>query len=93
LAQSKDKAEAIVKEMLIAMGGANNYNNTHFIQWDFVNRKPHGINGREFAENPTANQVILVNINTLKGKVYENGVLLDETKANGLLEKEELVDK
>jgi hypothetical protein len=25
---------------------------------------------------PTANQVILVNINTLKGKVYENGVLL-----------------
>jgi hypothetical protein len=39
LAQSKDKAEAIVKEMLIAMGGANNYNNTHFIQWDFVNRK------------------------------------------------------
>jgi hypothetical protein len=26
LAQSKDKAEAIVKEMLIAMGGANNYN-------------------------------------------------------------------
>jgi hypothetical protein len=41
LAQSKDKKRQS-KEMLIAMGGANNYNNTHFIQWDFVNRKPHG---------------------------------------------------
>ena len=91
LAQSKDKkAEAIVKEMLIAMGGANNYNNTHFIQWDFVNRKLSWDKwtGNVRVENPTANQVILVNINTLKGKVYENGVLLaDETKANGLLEK------
>jgi hypothetical protein len=39
-------------------------------------------------ENPSANQVILVNINTLKGKVYENGTLVqDETKVNGLLEK------
>jgi hypothetical protein len=34
-------------------------------------------------ENPSANQVILVNINTLKGKVYENGTLVqDETKVN-----------
>jgi hypothetical protein len=41
--------------------------------------------------NPSANQVILVNINTLKGKVYENGALVtDENKANALLEKEEL---
>lgn len=91
LAQSKDKkAEAIVKEMLIAMGGVNNYNNTHFIQWDFVNRKLSWDKwtGNVRVENPTANQVILVNINTLKGKVYENGVLLaDETKANVLLEK------
>jgi hypothetical protein len=39
-------------------------------------------------ENPSANQVILVNINTLKGKVYENGTLVqDETKVNVLLEK------
>jgi hypothetical protein len=38
-------------------------------------------------ENPSANQVILVNINTLKGKVYENGTFQDEIKVNGLLEK------
>ncbi|SEA71474.1 hypothetical protein SAMN05443667_107212 [Flavobacterium gillisiae] len=91
LAQSKDKkADAIVKEMLTAMGGANNYNNTHFIQWDFVNRKLSWDKwtGNVRVENPTAKQVILVNINTLKGKVYENGDLVtDETKANPLLEK------
>jgi hypothetical protein len=33
----------------------------------------------------------LVNINTLKGKVYENGTLVqDEIKVNGLLEKGKL---
>jgi hypothetical protein len=39
-------------------------------------------------ENPSANQVILVNINTLKAK-YTRMVLLvqDEIKVNGLLEK------
>jgi hypothetical protein len=60
-----------------------------------VNRKLIGINGRENvrSRNPTANQVILVNINTLKGKVYENGVLLKTRLKPGLLEKEELVDK
>jgi hypothetical protein len=62
----------------------------HFIQWDFVNRKLlwNKWTGDVRIENPSANQVILVNINTLKGKVYENGTLVqDETKVNGLLEK------
>jgi hypothetical protein len=91
LSQSNDKkANAIVKEMLTAMGGMKNYNATHFIQWDFVNRKLSWDKwtGDVRIENPTANQVILVNINTLQGKVYENGTLVkDEVKANGLLEK------
>jgi len=90
-AQTKDKkANAIVKEMLTAMGGEKNYNATHFIQWDFVNRKLFWDKwtGDVRVENPSANQVILVNINTLKGKVYENGTLVtDESKANALLEK------
>ena len=90
LAQSKDKkANAIVQEMLTAMGGMKNYNNTHFIQWDFVNRRLFWDKwtGDVRVENPSAKQVILVNINTLKGKVYENGVLVkDQTKSNNLLE-------
>jgi hypothetical protein len=89
LAQSNDKkANEIVKEMLTAMGGTKNYNDTHFIQWDFVNRKLSWDKwtGDVRVENPSANQVILVNINTLKGNVYENGVLLkEEKKSNDLL--------
>ena len=89
--QAQDKkANAIVKDMLVAMGGQENYNATRFIQWDFVNRKLawDKWTGDVRVENPAANQVILVNINTLKGKVFENGVLVtDENKANALLEK------
>jgi hypothetical protein len=89
LAQSNDKkANEIVKEMLTAMGGTKNYNDTHFIQWDFVNRKLSWDKwtGDVRVENPSANQVILVNINTLKGNVYENGVLIkEEKKSNDLL--------
>jgi hypothetical protein len=91
LAQSNDKkANAIVEEMVTAMGGMKNYDAAHFIQWDFVNRKLlwNKWTGDVRIEIPSANQVILVNNNTLKGKVYENGALVqDETKANSLLEK------
>jgi hypothetical protein len=89
LAQSNDKkANEIVKEMLVAMGGTKNYKDTHFIQWDFVNRKLSWDKwtGDVRVENPSANQVILVNINTLKGNVYENGALVkEEKKSNDLL--------
>jgi hypothetical protein len=61
--------------MLTANGWRENYNRS-FVQWDFVNRKLSWDKwtGDVRVENPSANQVILVNINTLKGKVYENGV-------------------
>ncbi|SHG32483.1 hypothetical protein SAMN05444396_108102 [Flavobacterium segetis] len=90
-AQTKDKkANSIVQEMLTAMGGIKNYNATHFIQWDFVNRKIFWDKwtGDVRIENPIAKQVILVNINTLQGKVYENGLLLnDDNKTIELLVK------
>jgi hypothetical protein len=90
-AQSKDKkANAIVKDMLEAMGGTENYNTTRFIQWDFVNRKLSWDKwtGDVRVENPSAMQVVLVNINTLNGKVFENGLLVtDQEKANALLKK------
>lgn len=84
------KANAIVKDMLDAMGGIKNYNNIHFIQWEFVNRKLYWDKwtGDVRVENPEANQTILVNINTLKGKVFENGVLVEDAKkSNELLIK------
>jgi hypothetical protein len=64
------------KKMLTAIG-MKNYNATHFIQWDFVRQKivMDKWTGDVRIENPTANQVILVN-KYPKGKVYENGTLV-----------------
>jgi hypothetical protein len=51
LAQSKDKkANAIVKEMVVAMGGEKNYNAPHFIQWDLQTENFFGTNGQEMLE-------------------------------------------
>jgi hypothetical protein len=91
LAQSDaEKANVIVKEMIDAMGGIKNYDNTHFIEWEFVKRKLYWDKwtGNVRVENPEANQTVLVNINTMKGKVYENGVLVEDAKKSSeLLER------
>jgi hypothetical protein len=91
LAQSDaEKANVIVKEMIDAMGGIKNYDNTHFIEWEFVKRKLYWDKwtGDVRVENPEANQTVLVNINTMKGKVYENGVLVEDAKKSSeLLER------
>lgn len=89
-AQEEVSIQAIVEKMQVAMGGVTNYNNTKFIQWDFGKRKLfwNKWTGDVRVENPDANQTILVNINTLKGKVYENGVLVeDDVKSNKLLQQ------
>ncbi|GIZ08455.1 hypothetical protein [Flavobacterium sp. UMI-01] len=80
----------LVQNMQDAMGGMKNYNNTKYIQWDFGKRKLYWNKwtGDVRVENPEANQVILVNINTLKGKAYENGNLItDEQKTTKLLQQ------
>ncbi|WP_418262684.1 hypothetical protein [Flavobacterium faecale] len=89
-AQAEVDVNTIVKETQDAMGGMTNYNNTKFIQWDFGKRKLfwNKWTGDVRVENPEANQVILVNVNTLKGKAFENGTLVaDATKTNRLLEQ------
>ncbi|WPR70838.1 hypothetical protein SLW70_12975 [Flavobacterium sp. NG2] len=89
VAQSdSEKVNIIVNQMLKAMGGIKNYNNTHFIQWEFGKRKLYWDkwSGDVRVESPENNQCILVNVNTLKGKVFENGILVeDEAKTNKLL--------
>jgi hypothetical protein len=89
LAQSKDKkANAIVKEMVIAMGGEKNYNAPSFYSMGFCNRKLFWDKwtGDVRVENP--NQIGIGQHQYYEGKVYENGVqLTDEKKVNALLEK------
>ncbi|WP_264619798.1 hypothetical protein [Flavobacterium sp. 7A] len=89
-AQEDVNVDDIVKETQVAMGGVTNYNNTKFIQWDFGKRKLfwNKWTGDVRVENPEDNQTIFVNVNTLKGKVYENGELVnDDKKATALLKK------
>ncbi|GAA4233389.1 hypothetical protein GCM10022291_10250 [Postechiella marina] len=82
-AQSNSKkATTIANNVVKAMGGIENYNNTHFIKWDFGKRILFWDKwtGDVRVENPKENQVIIVNINTLKGKAFENGQLIEDPK-------------
>lgn len=87
---NSEEANAIVPEILKAMGGADQYDKTHFIKWDFAKRTLYWDKwtGNVRVESPGENLVILVNINTLKGKAFENGSLItDEEKTKALLTK------
>jgi hypothetical protein len=87
---NKKKADVIVNDMIVAMGGQKNYNATHFIQWDFLNRRLFWdkFTGDVRIEDAKAKLVVLVNLNTLKGKMYQNGILVkDQKKANEFLVK------
>ncbi len=82
------KAKTIAEEVVKAMGGTDNYNNIHFIKWDFGKRILYWNKwtGDVRIENPEKEQVILLNVNTLQGKAYKNGILIkDEKKTKKLL--------
>lgn len=85
---NSEKVTALVKNIETAMGGVENYNNTHFIQWDFGKRTLYWDKwtGNVRIESPEKNLVILVNIHTLTGKVFENNALItNEEKSKKLL--------
>jgi hypothetical protein len=85
---NSEKANGIANAVVEAMGGMENYNNTRFIQWDFGKRTLYWDKwtGHVRIESPEKKFVILVNINTMMGIVYENGILIeDETKTKKLL--------
>ncbi len=89
-AQSKPEIPKLIEQMLHAMGGMDNYNNIRFLQWEFGKRIHYWDKwtGDLRVENQETNQTVIININTLTGKVYENKVLVkDENKAKQLLQK------
>ena len=73
-AQSSEKATDIANKVVTAMGGMENYNNTHFIKWDFGKRTLFWDKwtGDVRIEIPEDSTTILVNINTMAGKVFKN---------------------
>lgn len=86
-----DKAVAtIVSQMETAMGGKKAYDAIETLEWNFVGRKLYWNKWTADVrvENPKDKQVVLVNVNTMKGQAFENGVLVtDATKTATLLQK------
>lgn len=84
---NSEKASTIANEVFDAMGGLKSYKNTHFIKWEFGKRTLYWDKwtGDVRIESPEKNLVILVNINTLKGKVFENGVLISDKEKTKVL--------
>lgn len=89
--QAQDqKAIKIAHKVAESMGGVTNWNNTHFIKWDFGKRILYWDKwtGDVRVEAPKDHLVVLVNINTLKGKAYKNKELVtDEKELKKLLNK------
>ncbi|MFD2725717.1 hypothetical protein [Hyunsoonleella rubra] len=87
--QTDEKAITIANKVVDAMGGMENYNNTRFIKWDFGKRILFWDkwSGDVRVESPKDSIVILVNIHTLKGKVFEKDKQLDERSAKKWLNK------
>ncbi|NRS88819.1 Holliday junction resolvase-like predicted endonuclease [Flavobacterium sp. 7E] len=85
-----DKAvDKIVGDIETAMGGKKAYDAIKTLEWSFVGRKLYWNKWTADVrvENPKDNQVVLVNVNTMKGQAFENGTLVtDATKSAALLQ-------
>lgn len=84
------KIDPIIQQSFEAMGGIENWNNTHFIQWDFGKRTLYWDKwtGNVRVENPNENMVVIVNINTGEGKAIKDGELITDTNTlNQVLEQ------
>lgn len=75
--QSTDaRASQIADSVITAMGGMNAFNNAHYLQWTFFGRRNltwDKWTGNCRIEMPARKMVILVNLNSKKGKVFRNG--------------------
>lgn len=71
---SDPKAVEIADQVMKALGGRQNWDDTHYITWDFFGRRRHvwdkWSGDLRFEGN---NLLTLMNINTMKGRVWENG--------------------
>ena len=78
---SDAKAVKIADKVMKANGGRKNWDATHYIAWNFFGSRTlvwDKYTGDVRIENLKNDTKILVNINTLKGKVYKNGAELTQ---------------
>lgn len=89
-AQHPDKkAVKIAHKVMESMGGTQNWNQVQYIKWNFGKRILHWNKwtGDVRVKSPKDDLVLLVNINTNKGKAYKNGELVTDPKENKQLLK------
>ncbi len=78
LEASDPKAIEVADEVMKAMGGRKNWDNTKYISWTFFNRRrllwdkwENKVRIETIGENPT---IYLLDMNTMDGKVFKDGV-------------------
>ena len=85
LLHSDEKAIEIADKVMKSIGGRENWDNTKYLRWNFFGKRLHYWNketGDIRIEIPSSDAVILMNINTLEGKVKLGDV--EPTKADSL---------
>ena len=79
------RASGIADSVIAAMGGKSNWDNVHYIKWNFFGRRMllwDKWTGNVRIEMPSKNLLILTNINTRKGHVYRSGKELMQPDSN-----------
>ena len=85
LLHSDEKAIEIADKVMKSIGGRENWDNTKYLRWNFFGKRLHYWNketGDVRIEIPSSDAIILMNINTLEGKVKLGDV--EPTKADSL---------
>jgi hypothetical protein len=78
---SDSQAIKIADEVMNAMGGRKNWNQTHYLSWSFFGARQHywdRYSGNVRIESPKDSTVFLLNIHSLEGKVQKNGRLVED---------------
>ena len=81
-ASSDPRATDIADRVMESMGGEDAWNNTHYISWNFFDSNTHYWDkwtGNHRIESE--NRIVLLNVNTLEGRVWENGQEVADSEA------------
>ena len=84
-AGSDPKAVALADQVMDAMGGRKNWDKTRYISWNFFGFRKHiwdKWTGNVRIENVRDDLVVLMNINTDKGRIFKHGQ--EQTSADSL---------
>jgi hypothetical protein len=80
-ANSDKKAIEIADEVMKAMGGRKNWDDTHFLTWNFFGKRTlvwDKWSGDVRLEMPAKEMKILMNINTNQGRVQQGGIAMTQ---------------